>query len=101
MELLLIFIEKMIVHTIPKQTFKTSKAGNTHSTFLFQLDEDRVLSISMTDNLTFFYNGSFVTHCQSYEPSIDDPINKFYNVSSYANEKLFNHIRNSFVRLEK
>ena len=87
--------------TIPKQTFEVSKAGNIQPTFLFQIDEEKVLSMSMTDNLTFFYNGSFVIHRQSYKPSVDDAKNKFYNVSSYANEKLFDHLRNSFDRLNK
>ena len=47
-----------------------------------------------------FYNASFLTHRQSYVPPPGDETQKFYNISSYANEKLFNHLRKSFQRLK-
>ena len=54
----------------------------------------------MSDDLSFFYNASFLTHRQFFDPSSSDDLDKFYNISTYANEKLFNHLRKSFHRLK-
>ena len=85
--------------TVPNHYIDKTQHCTNQASFLFQIDEERILSINMTNDLSFFYNASFLTHRQSYIRSPDEDKNNFYNISSYSNEKLFNHLRQSFKRL--
>ena len=85
--------------TVPKQNLTKGKHILEQTHFLFQINEDKKLSLPLIDDITFLYNASFLTHRQSYFHNQND--NHFYNISSYANDKLFNHLRKSFDRLNK
>ena len=85
--------------TVPKQSINSQQHFTHQPTFMFQINEDQKISLQMTNDLSFFYNASFITHRQSYFPPVDNDDQPFYNISSYANEKLFNHLRKSFHRL--
>ena len=85
--------------TVPKQYMKTDLNLSDRPHFIFKIDEDRDLYLPLTPHLSFIYNATFLTHRQSYTPLLDDDQPRFYNISSYSNEKLFNHLRVSFNRL--
>ena len=87
--------------TVPKQFINKGEHVKQRPAFIFKIDEEQELSIEMSDDLSFFYNASFLTHRQSYTHADEKGIDAdtFFNVSSYANEKLFNHLRQSFNRL--
>ena len=86
--------------TIPKQVMNSNQHCSHQPLFLFKLNEEQKLILPMSPDLTFFYNASFLTHRQSYIPPVVDNSRRFYNISSYANEKLFNHLRLSFHRMK-
>ena len=65
--------------TVPKQSIDNAQHCTHQPTFLFQINEDQKLSIPMSDDLSFFYNDSFLTHCQSYVPSLGDD-NTFFSI---------------------
>ena len=85
--------------TIPKQEMDRNQHPANKPSFLFKINEEQVITLPLMNDVSFFYNASFLTHRQSYLPSDSKCQNKFFNVSSYANKKLFNHLRLSFDRL--
>ena len=85
--------------TVPKQLVKTDISLDERAYFIFKIEQDRDLYLPLTPHLTFMYNASFLTHRQSYVPFQDKDEPRFYNISTYSNEKIFNHLRKSFQRL--
>lgn len=63
---------------------------------MFKIDKERQLILPLLYNLTFLFNVTFLSHCQSYTTITDKNSPRFYNISSYANEKLLNCLRTSF-----
>ena len=51
--------------------------------------------LPLDDNISFVYNTTYLTHHQYYVTGVNHDNDKFINVSSYGNEKLFNHLRKS------
>ena len=68
--------------------------------FLFKFNDENTLMIPLASGVSFVYNGQCITHRQSCVRNDKYTENKFYNISSYANGKLFNHIRKTFSRLK-
>lgn len=85
--------------TVPRQNMIKDRQCYEKPHFSLKIDEERVIMLPLLDNISFFYNASFLMHRQSYTPIADGVNNCFFNVSSYSNEKLFNHLRKSFNRL--
>ena len=86
--------------TVPTQVMDKRLDIATKPVFLFQLTEHVQLMIPLSNDLSFVYNSQFLTHRQSYNPLGEKIAQKFYNITSYSNEKIFNHLRKSFSRLE-
>ena len=84
------------VITVPKQA--TNGVGNYH--FLFMLQPKCYIGIKMNINVSFVFSGHLLTHRQHC--SMNDGYNSsnlnFINCSSYANKRLFNHIKKSLLR---
>ena len=76
--------------TVPNQILTKRKHILEQPHFFFQIKEDMKLSLLLTDDTIFLYNASVLTHIQSYYHNQDD--NYFYNISKYANNKIFNHL---------
>ena len=84
--------------TVPQQIMRSDRQLSQRPFFIFKVDEDRKLFLPLTPHLAFMYNANFLTHRQSYVPLSDKDEPRFYNISSYSNEKSFNHLRQSFHR---
>ena len=66
--------------------------------FIFKLTEKQQILLPLINNLSFVYNGNFVTHRQAYKPVESDATVQFFNLSSYGNQNFFNHLRKTFQR---
>ena len=66
--------------------------------FLFKLQGKYTLSVPLNEGTTVLFSGKMLTHRQSsnvFETTYDDT---FFNFASYGNKKMYNHIRQSFIR---
>ena len=94
-------IERDTAYTIisvPNQVIKTNRLADEYACFKYKITESLEISLPMVTNLCFMYNANFLMHRQEYVADLSPDGNRFYNISSYANEKLFNHLRKSFQR---
>jgi len=88
--------------TVPQQSFTiSSKALREQPMFIFKLKDKQQLILPLVRGMTFVYNGRFMTHCQEYSRQVEDKGPPFFNISSYGNEKIFNHLRKTFSRVRK
>ena len=87
--------------TVPQQQRRLYFHPQHEPCFLFKINETQTLTLPLHNDLSFIYNASFLTHRQRYEPVANKEENMFFNISSYANAKLFNHLRKSFVPMNK
>ena len=78
---------------IPLQKIKRSKNSKMDSMFLFQLHKDTTISLPLQSGLSFAFSGLFLTHRQNYPNHLQVNTETFYNVASYGNKKLFNHLQ--------
>ena len=87
--------------TVPLQDYKLQqKSGNIYD-LLFKLNDKECISLPLTPDVTFMFSGTFLSHRQNGNTSIDKENNQFVNLSSYGNHKLFTHIRIFFARNTK
>ena len=84
--------------TVPQQERRIYAHKQDGPCFLFKINETQTITLPLHNDSSFIYNASFLTHRQRYEPVANEGDNMFFNISSYANEKLFNHLRKSFDR---
>ena len=65
---------------------------------MFQLNHKYIVSLPLFEGTTLLFSRKLITHRQSCNvfESTDEEL--FLNVASYGNEKLYNHIRDSFIR---
>ena len=85
------------VITVPRQQAILRKRKYK---FMFKLNDKETVAIPMNQELTFMFSGKFLLHKQSC--NIHDQLGRddyFFNFGTYANKKLFNHIRCSFARV--
>ena len=83
---------------VPTQDYKAQKKGGNIYSFLFKLNDNTLVSLPLTPNLSFLFSGTFLTHRQEGNDYADKSAPPFVNLSSYSNHKLFTHIRKSFLR---
>ena len=84
--------------TVPLQNFKLQKQSGDIYDLLFKLNDQVCISLPLTPDVTFMFSGTFLTHRQNGNSSLDKDSNEFVNLSSYGNHKLFNHIRKYFCQ---
>ena len=85
--------------TIPNQVVEHNTSPGAHKPlFIFKINENLQINLPLSIDLEFVYNAKFLTHRQEYTQRFEQCRAKFYNIPSYANEKLFNHLRASFAR---
>ena len=99
--------EKDVTYTlisVPQQDcIDKSKKKPSPTMFLFKINEDKTVGFKMSQNISFIFNGTMLTHRQfcedGYEKeSIKGKVSDFYNIACYGNQRLFNHLRHSFRR---
>lgn len=82
--------------SVPRQeTIVSNKNGNKYH-FLFQLTENKRLNIPLHQGVSFIFSGVFLTHRQHRVQDNSVLHDNFFNVASYGNKRLFNHIKKSF-----
>ena len=94
--------EKDCAHTcihVPNQDQITGESIDKQPCFLFMISDYQRLMLPLTSPLSFMYNGQLITHRQAYYPDKNKTSTKFINVSSYGNQKMFNHLRKTFKRI--
>ena len=84
--------------TVPKQIRNEGTPLHNKPLFIFKFSDTQHLVLPLNDNISFAYNGQFITHRQAFMPSMNNNDNLFFNISSYGNEKIFNHLRRTFER---
>ena len=86
--------------SVPEQVKFIRKKASRKVNFLFSPNAANSLEIPLKNNFEFFYSALCLTHRQSFPVDASKEGN-FVNVSSYGNERLYNHIRTSFNRVKK
>ena len=79
--------------TVPNQSREKNTQLKNKLMFIFKISEEQQLMLPLCNDLSFVYNGKFATHCQACYPDTNDVDKAFFNILSYGNEKLFNHLR--------
>jgi hypothetical protein len=84
---------------IPDQDFFNTKSKDEEYNFIFKLSPDNMVHIDLIAGISFIFSGHFLTHRQS-KKCCDESLNSvFYNIASYGNKRLFNHLRKSINRI--
>ena len=84
---------------VPKQDKIIDTCIESQPTFLFKLNDNQRIMLPLTMPVSFMYNAQLITHRQAYYPDNTQNMTSFINVSSYGNEKIFNHLRKTFQRI--
>ena len=84
--------------TVPKQEYKLSIKNKRQYSFVYKLKIKENVSIRLTPGLTFLFSGKMLTHRQTCNMLCLPKVEPFINFASYGSQKLFNHIRCSFLR---
>ena len=82
---------------VPNQQFKLSKKRKAESMFIFKLNENKNITLSLGNSCSFLFSGKFLSHRQQTATNLNEG-EYFYNIASYGNKKLFSHIKSSFKR---
>ena len=84
------------VIVVPKQPIIEN--NNTEYKFVFQIQQYMNLSFKLKYGLSFMFIGKYLTHRQQCsKPSVANK-DLFFNIASYRNKHLFNHLKQSFNR---
>ena len=82
--------------TIPQQEgIDLNKTSDVYN-FLFHLTGRKYMNIPLYPGISLLFSGAFLTHRQhriENKPLKNQP---FFNIASYGNKRLFNHIKKSF-----
>ena len=82
--------------SVPKQT-TTTKEGNIYNYhFLFSLTSKKKLNIPLYPGISFVFSAAFLSHRQHRNQLTNSMDESFFNVASYGNKRLFNHIKKSY-----
>ena len=84
--------------TVPKQEIIKNECLKREYQFLFKLNGYQNIAIKLVYGVTILFSGNFLTHrqyCNRPSLPMDDV---FFNFASYGSEKLYRHIRKSFIR---
>lgn len=64
--------------------------------FIFKLKDKQTCNTAIGKWFDICIHGNFMTHCQEYTREQNNNRPNFVNVSSYANEKIFNHLSKTY-----
>ena len=82
--------------TVPEQ----SKEENTVDDyiFLFQIKKGETIGIKMWDGISFMFSGKYLSRRQAHNETTTTKNSLFFNIASYGNEMLYNHIKRTINR---
>ena len=89
--------EDDVTYTTTRNPIRKIASDDNKYHFMFQLNHKYNLSLPLLEGTTLLFSSRFLTHRQSCTAfvAIDDML--FFSYASYANEKLYNHKRKSFI----
>lgn len=91
-------IEKDCTYTlisIPRQEYFKSTTKKDAFNFIFKLSKTEMVNIELVPSLSFIFSGLFLTHRQNKKNQNTSSNDVFFNIASYGNKCLFNHLRKS------
>ena len=90
--------EDDVTYTVIDVPLQMKRKENIKYHFLFQFSKKFNISVPMITGTTIIFSGKLLTHRQSCNVfnTTDDDL--FFNFGSYGNKKLYNHIKQSFLR---
>ena len=71
-----------------------------HNLFLLDLNDQNIYSVPMIPQTYFIVSDLFITHRQHSDGFGVNNNDMFFNIDSYGNQQLFNHLRSTFIRKE-
>ena len=83
---------------VPQQEINQKRYTDAHYTFLFSLNIGNNVGIRLKSGISIMYSGVYLTHRQSCENMKTKKKTLFFNIASYGNQMLFQHVRRSFDR---
>ncbi len=86
------------VITIPRQAYFNQGNQNNEYHFIFKLTNCDKVHLKLHPGMSFIFSGLFLTHRQSKVQKENKSDSVFFNIGSYGNKRLFNHIRKSINR---
>ena len=82
--------------TIPRQiNIEDNKTCNRYH-FLFNLTGKKNLNLPLYPGVSFLFSGAFLTHRQHCNDDVSSKNDVFFNIASYGNKRLFNHIKKTY-----
>ena len=82
--------------SVPKQNTTTTERKIHNYHFLFSLSDKKKLNIPLFHGISFVFSAAFLSHRQHRNQFNNSKDESFFNVASYGNKRLFNHIKKSF-----
>ena len=83
---------------IPNQNMKALPKRRKNNLFLLHLNKNNVFAIPMLPQTYFMFSGLYITHRQNSGGFSIANKESFFNVASYDNQQLLNHLRTTFIR---
>ena len=84
------------VIVVPDQSCQTNK--DREFQFVFQLQKYMNVSFKLKYGISFIFSGKLLTHRQQCTLPCEGNNDVFFNIASYGNNRLYNHIKYSFNR---
>ena len=82
--------------SIPSQESSNPSASSIKYDFLFKLTNNQTINISLKPGLSFMFSGLYLTHRQNKSQDTNNLHNTFFNMASYGNKRLFQHLRKTY-----
>ena len=84
------------VVTVPEQNCMIKKRFYN---FLLKINESESIYFEMNHPISFIWSGKLLVHRQFCNVTDLEKGDYFYNLSTYTNQRIFNHVKNSFARI--
>ena len=68
--------------------------------FIAKLMPNHNIGIKLEGGMTFLFSGKYLTHRQSCNINITSSKACFFNIVSYGNERLYNHLKSTLKRVK-
>lgn len=82
--------------SVPKQIVSKSIASSIKYDFLFKLTDSQSINVSMKPGVSFMFSGLLLCHRQNKSKEDNTCDERFFNMASYGNKRLFNHLRKTY-----
>ena len=90
--------EDNVTYTTISVPMQDTKSADRKYYFIFKLKNKYNVSVPLNEGTTILFSSKLLTHRQTCNgcEATDDELS--FNFACYGNKKLYNHIRNSFIR---